>query len=120
MTTPAATQPQTQIAVGRELPPTAPQTLGALLGDAARLYTRHWRTFLPAVLAVELPLLAVRVLAGAGLDPGVAQLDLAYIVRAMPFLIILNLLDLVEAIAAFILMGIVARQVVDAYAGRSS
>src|SRR5206468_6899919 len=99
--------PQTRVAVGRELPPPTPRSLGALLGDAARLYARHWRTFLPAVLAVQLPLLAVRVLARAGLDPGVAQLDLAYIVRAMPFLIILNLLDLVEAVAAFILMGLV-------------
>lgn len=100
--------------------PTAPRPLGTLFGDAARLYTQHWRTFLPAVLVLELPLVVLKLLSAILLDPGKAALDLAYIARAMPFLVILNGLDLVEAVVAFVLMGLVARQVVDYYAGRTT
>jgi hypothetical protein len=104
---------------GRALP-MAPRSLGALLGDAARLYARNWRTFLPAVLLLEIPLLVLKLVGAVGLDPGQAQLDLGYIARALPFLIILNGLDLLEAAIAFILMAIVARQVVDYYAGQTT
>jgi hypothetical protein len=104
----------------REAPPTEPRSLGRLLGDAARLYARYWRVFLPAVLLLEIPLLLLRVAIAVPLDPGQAALDLGYIVRAMPFLVLLNGLDLLEAVAAFVLMGIVARQIVDAYAGRTT
>lgn len=104
----------------REAPPTAPRSLGRLLGDAARLYARHWRVFLPAVLLLEVPLLLLRIAVAVPLDPGQAALDLGYMVRAMPFLVLLNGLDLIEAVAAFVLMGIVARQIVDAYAGRTT
>ena len=108
------------VGVRREAPPTAPRSLARLLGDAARLYARHWRVFLPAVLLLEAPLLLLRIAIAVPLDPGQAALDLGYMVRAMPFLILLNGLDLLEAVAAFVLMGIVARQIVDAYAGRTT
>jgi hypothetical protein len=100
--------------------PAAPRALGTLLSDAARLYSRNWRMFLPAVLLLEGPLLAVRVGSAVALDPGQAALDLTYMARALPFLILLNGLDLVEAALAFLLMGIAARQVVDYYAGRTT
>ena len=72
------------------------------------------------MLSLELPLLLVKVWSAVALDPGQAELDLGYIARAMPFLIILNGLDLVEAVVAFLLMGVVARQIVDYYAGRTT
>ncbi len=100
--------------------PVAPRALGTLFGDAARLYAQNWRTFLPAVLALELPLVGLKLLSAVLLDPGKAALDLGYIARAMPFLIILNGLDLVEAVVAFVLMALIARQMVDYYAGRTT
>jgi hypothetical protein len=61
---------------GRGDLPTVPRSLGALFSDAARLYAQNWRTLLPAVLALELPLVVLKLLSAVLLDPGQAALDL--------------------------------------------
>ena len=106
-------------AARRRIPPPATgRRIGRLLADTTRLYAQYWRTFLPAVLLLEFPLLILKTAGAVALDPGPAALSVPYVARALPFLVVLNGLDLLEALVAFVLMGIVARQVVDAFRGQ--
>ena len=95
-------------------PPVAhrpPQTLGALLGEAWRLYLSHKATFLLPVLVLETPLLLLTILLLALLDPGVTELNADWLVRFTVFTMIHSALTLVEAILAFLLLAVIGVQV---------
>ncbi len=88
-----------------------PQSLGALLAGAARLYGAHKATFLLPVLALELPLLLLTVGLLALLDPGPATLNAEWLLRFTVFTLVHSTLTLVEAVLAFLLLAVIAVQV---------
>ncbi len=88
-----------------------PQSLGALLARAARLYGAHKATFLLPVLALELPLLLLTVALLAALDPGPAALNPDWLLRFTVFTLTHSALTLVEAVLAFVLLAVIGVQV---------
>ncbi|MDQ2809866.1 MAG: hypothetical protein M3Z04_23555 [Chloroflexota bacterium] len=88
-----------------------PQSLGALLVRAARLYGAHTATFLLPVVALELPLLLLTVGVLALLDPGPAALTPEWLLRFTVFTLVHSALTLVEAVLAFVLLAVIAVQV---------
>jgi len=115
----SAATPATTGAAGSAATPVAnpqsairnPQSLGALLAQAARLYGAHRATFLLPVLALEVPLLLLTVGLLALLDPGPAALNPDWLLRFTVFTLVHSALTLVEAVLAFVLLAVIAVQV---------
>lgn len=94
-----------------------PRSMGALAGEAWRLYLSHWRIFLLPVLLLEVPVLLLNITVLGWLDPGPSTLSSEWVLRFTVFALAHSVLTLVEAVGAFLLLAIVAVQIRALFAG---